>query len=113
MNFLSGGVLNNYNNTNGLSSFNGGSGAVTLDFGPWMTPKYTSDAGIPGLVSALNTQLCAGQLSTNAQNIIVGYVASTARFPYTTPVPTRSQMRDRVRAVVQLIVNSPDFTIQK
>jgi len=82
-----------------------------LDLGPWMTPALTSDAGIPGLVDGLSTVLCAGQLSPAARTVIVNYVANTSRFPYTTP--THTQMRDRVRAVVHLIVSSPEFLIQK
>ncbi|HEX4119434.1 MAG TPA: DUF1800 family protein [Verrucomicrobiae bacterium] len=112
MNFLEGGVLNNGNNTNGLSSFTGGNGSIVLDLGPWMTTAHTSAAGIPGLVSALNTLLAAGELSSAAQTKIVNYVSSTANFPYSNP-PTDSQMRDRVRGVVHLILTSPDFTIQK
>jgi hypothetical protein len=111
MNFLSSGIFNNYSNTNGLSSFAGGNGAIMLDLGPFMTPARTSDTGIPGLVDALDTLLCAGELSPAARSLIIGYVANTATFPYTTP--TNAQMRDRVRAVVHLIVNSPDFTIQR
>jgi hypothetical protein len=112
MNFLEGGILLNPANTNGLSSFVGGNGAVALDVGPWMTAAYTSNAGISSLVDGLKSLLCAGQLSANAKSIIVTFVANTANFPYGSP-PTDSQMRDRVRAVVHLIVTSPDFTIQK
>ncbi|HZV36950.1 MAG TPA: DUF1800 family protein, partial [Verrucomicrobiae bacterium] len=114
MNYIESGLLNNTGNTNGISSFNGGSGggsgAIVLDLGPWMTPANTSNTGIPALVSNLNTVLAAGQLSAAAQSAIVSYVAST-NFPYTTP--TYTQMRDRVRAVVHQIVNSPDYVIQK
>lgn len=112
MNFLEGGLLNNTGNTNGLSSFVGGNGSIVLDLGPWMTPAYTANTGIPGLVDALNSLLTGGQLSASAKNIIVSFVANTTNFPYSSP-PTYSQMRDRVRAVVHLIVVSPDFTIQK
>ena len=111
MNFLEGGILNNGGNTNGLSSFIGGNGAIAVDVGPWMTPAYTSNAGIPSLVDALNSLLCAGELSAGAKTAIVNYVANTSNFPYTTP--TNTQTRDRVRAVVHLIVTSPDFTIQR
>ena len=111
MNFLASGIFNNGSNTNGLSSFNGGNGAIMLDLGPWMTPQYTSDAGIPGLVDQLNSLLCAGLLSSDAKNIIVNYVANDANFRYS--IPTAAEMRDRVRAVVHLIVSSPDFTIQR
>jgi len=112
MNFLEGGILNNAGNTNGLSSFVGGNGAVALDLGPWLTPAYTSNAGIPALIDALNSLLCAGQLSSNAKAAIVTFVASSTNFPYGTP-PTDSQMRNRVRGVLHLLVTSPDFTIQK
>lgn len=113
MNFLTQGIFNNSANTNGLSSFTGGGGAIGMDVGPWMTPAATSNAGIPGLVDSLNTMLCAGQLSASARNIIVSYVADNTRFPYSSPAPTHSQMRDRVRAVVHLIVNSPEFAVQR
>jgi hypothetical protein len=62
-------------------------------------------------VDALNSLLCAGQLSSSAKDIIVSYTANTSRFPYSTP--TATQMRDRVRAVVHLMVTSPDFTVQR
>ena len=113
MNFIEGGILNNTGNTNGLSSFTGGNGSIVLNISPWMNTNYTADAGIPMLVSNLNTLLVAGQLSTAAQTNIIGYVANTKNFSYTTPVPTQTQMRDRIRAVVHLIVSSPDYIIQK
>jgi hypothetical protein len=112
INFIEGGILNNTGNTNGLSSFTGGNGSIVLDIDPWMTTNYTSNAGIPTLVSNLNTLLVAGQLSYAAQTNIIGYVANSNNFSYSTP-PTQTQMRDRVRAVVHLIANSPDYIIQK
>jgi hypothetical protein len=111
MDFIEGGILDNTGNPNGLSSFNGGNGAIALDLGPWMTPAYTANSGIPSLVSAINTLLAAGQLSAGAQSNIIAYVAS-GNFAYSTP-PTSTQMRDRVRAVVHLIASSPDYIIQK
>jgi hypothetical protein len=110
MNFLEGGILVNNNNTNGLSSFTGGDGDIVLDVGPWMTTNYTSNAGIPNLVSNLNSLLLAGQLSVGAQTNIINYVTNTANFANPT---NQVQMRDRVRAVTHLILCSPDFTIQK
>jgi len=112
MNFMEGGLLVN-GNTNGISSFSGGNGAVSLDLSPWMTPAYTSNAGIPSLVDSLSTLLTGGPLYPGARDAIVGYVtsASPVNFPYTTP--TSTEMRNRVRAVVHLIVDSPDFIIQK
>jgi hypothetical protein len=112
MNFLEAGILGNANNTNGLTSFNNGSGAIVLDVGPWMSPNYTSSANVPALVDSLNSLLVAGQLSAAAKSNIVNYVTNTVNFPFSSP-PSDKQMRDRVRAVVHLITTSPDFTIQK
>jgi len=111
MDFIEQGVLGNGGNTNGLSSFSSGNGAIGLDLGSWMTPAYTTNSGLPSLVSALNTVLAAGQLSAGAQSNIIAYVAGT-NFAYSNP-PTATQMRDRVRAVVHLIANSPEYIIQK
>ena len=108
MNFLQGGVLGNTGNINGLSSFNSGGGAIVLDLGPYMTPALTSNAGLSGLVDSLNSLLCAGALNASAKTYIVNYASTLA---YTTP--TAAQMRDRVRAVVHLILVSPDYTIQR
>ena len=112
LNFLEGGILVNNNNTNGLSSFNNGGGAIVLDLGPWVSTNYTASANVPALVNSMNSLLVAGQLSVAARSNIVSYVTNTVNFPYSTP-PTPTQMRDRVRAVVHLITASPDFTIQK
>ncbi|HVV71622.1 MAG TPA: hypothetical protein VHI52_09015, partial [Verrucomicrobiae bacterium] len=112
MNFMAGGLLGNTGNTNGLSSFVGGNGAITLDIGAWMTPGYTSNTGIPSLVDALGSLLTGGELTPGVKDAIVSYVASTTRFPYSNP-PTGAQMRDRVRAVAHLLLTSPDFTIQR
>jgi len=117
MNFIQSGILTNtassgnFFNTNGLSSFSSagnGSGAIVIDLGPWMTPAFTSNAGLSSLVDSLNTRLCGGQLNSNAKTTIVNYAAS---LPYTTP--KAGELRDRARAVVHLILTSPDFTIQR
>jgi hypothetical protein len=112
MNFLEGGILSDANNTNGLTSFINGGGAIVLDIGSWMTTNYTAGANVPHLVDGLNSLLLAGQLSAAAKTNIVNYVTNTVNFPFSSP-PTQSQMRDRVRAAVHLILNSPDYTIQK
>jgi hypothetical protein len=111
MNFLESGILNNGGNTNGLSSFTAGDGDIVLDIGPWMTTNYTAAANVPALVDSLNAVLLAGQLSATAKTNVVNYVIST-NFPFSTP-PTQTQMRERVRAAVHLLICSPDFTIQK
>jgi len=110
MNFIEGGILNNTGNTNGLSSFTGGNGSIVLNLAPWMTTNYTANAGIPTLVSNLNTLLAAGQLSATAQSNIISYVTNTVNFASPT---NQTQMRDRVRAIVHLIASSPDCVIQK
>jgi hypothetical protein len=112
MNFVEGGLLNNTGNTNGLSSFINGNGSLVMDLGPWMTQAYTSNTGIPSLVDSLNTILMGGQLSGGAKSAIVSYVGNNINFPWGTN-PTPAQMRDRVRAVVHLMLTSPDFAIQK
>jgi len=112
MNFIESGLLNNTSNTNGLSSYVGGNGSIVLNIAPWMTTNYTANAGVPNLVSNLSSLLVAGQLSAAAQTNIVYYVTNLTTFPFSTP-PTQSQMRDRVRAAVHLILCSPDCTIQK
>src|SRR5262249_34327037 len=110
MNFLYNGILNNGNNTNGLCSFSSGDGDIVLDISPWMTPSYIANAGMTNLVNSLSSLLLAGQLSPAARDKIVTYV--NGNFNYTTP-PTNQQMRDRVKAVIHLLLMSPDFTIQR
>ncbi len=110
MNFLAAGVLVNTGNTNGLSSYNNGNGAVVLDLGPWLTPSYTGAVNMPVLVDNLNTLLLAGQLSARARTNIVNYVTNTASGYFPAGV---NQQRDRVRAVVHLLTTSPEFTVQK
>jgi hypothetical protein len=107
MNFLEAGLLNNGNNTNGLTSFSDGNGAIVLDVGPWMGTNFTADANVSSLVGALNTVLLAGELSYAAQTNIVNYVTNNF------PTSSATWQRDRVRAVVHLIVDSPDYTIQR
>lgn len=110
MNFLEAGILNNTGNTNGLSSFNNGGGAVAIDIGPWMTAPYTGAANMSVLVDSLNTLLLAGQLSGTAKTSIVNYVTNTASGYFPAGI---NQQRDRVRAVVHLLTCSPEFTVQK
>jgi hypothetical protein len=112
MNFLQAGILGNTTSSNGLSSYNQGNGAIVLDIGPWMSTNYTAGTNVNLLLDSMNSLLAAGQLSFRAKTNIFNYVTNTVNFPYNS-TPTQAQMRDRVRAVVHLIVCSPDFTIQK
>jgi len=107
MNFLEAGILNNGNNTNGLSSFTVGNGAIVLDVGPWMGTNFTADANVSSLVDSLNTMLLAGELSNAAKTNIVNYVTNNF------PASSSTWQRDRVRAVVHQLINSPDYIIQR
>jgi hypothetical protein len=115
-------------NVNGLLSFSNGSGAVVLDIGnlnPALGPVYltaarTADAGVPSLVDDLATLLIGAPLATtgdplypDTRTAIINFVANTTNFPYTLPTPTNQQMRDRVRAIIHLIITSPEYAVQK
>lgn len=103
--FLSGG------NTNGFQSFRSGGGSIPMDISPYMTAAQTSNSGVPTLVDTLATRLIGGSLNATARTAIINYVANITNFPYTTP--TTTQMRDRVRAIIHLIVTSAEYAIQK
>ena len=99
-------LTNNTGNLNGYVSFFGAN-AIMMDLASYMTPAKTSNAGVPALVSELGVLLTGGPLST--QLTIENYVKTN--LAYTTP--TSTQMRDRVRAIVHLIVTSAEYAIQK
>lgn len=103
---------NSTGNPNGYISFFSVN-AITLDMSPYMTPAQTSNAGVPTLVNTLATLLTGGNLSSPVRTTISNFVANTTNFPYTTPTPTSTQMRDRVRAIVHLITISAEYAIQK
>jgi hypothetical protein len=83
-----------------------------MDLSPYMTVAQTSNAGIPALVDKLADLLTGGQMTAEAKATIVSFATNTTNFPYSS-TPTTTQMRDRVRAVVHLIVASPEYAIQK
>ena len=58
----------------------------------------------------LGVLLTGGGLTTATKTTISNYVTSNIGY---TPTPTTTQMRDRVRAIVHLIVTSPEYAIQK
>ncbi|MEZ0254187.1 MAG: DUF1800 family protein [Chthoniobacter sp.] len=102
----------NAGNTFGLTSFSSGNGSIVMDVGSYMTQAQTQNSAIPTLVSTLGTLLCGNNLSAASQTTISNYVANTTNFPLSSP-PTNAQMRDRVRATLQLILTSAEFAIQK
>jgi uncharacterized protein (DUF1800 family) len=108
-NGLTGGILSG--TTNGYTNYK--SSSIVCDLGPYMTPALTSNAGIKDLIDSLGTLLTGGNLTSGAKDIIAGYVGNNSNFGYTTPTPTVTQMRDRVRAVVHLILVSPQYAIQR
>ncbi|MDZ4404480.1 DUF1800 family protein [Prosthecobacter sp.] len=90
-NFLYNGLFNP-GNTNGISSFKTGTNALVLDFSPWMGAAPIADLGlgVPALTSVpwthnqnlatlidqMSTLLMAGQLSTEAKDLIKNFVAT-------------------------------------
>ena len=112
-NFLYNGIYNDALSQSGLASFRSGGRDMMVDLRPWMGVgpgglPWAHNNNLTALIDELNTQLVAGQLSAGTMAEIRTHALSLA---YTTPSTT--QLRDRIRAVVHLIVTSPDFTIQK
>ncbi len=107
-NFLYGGVISSEaGNPSGPTNFK--SGAIALDLSPFMTAGYTtSGTNIGLLVDALNSLLCGGQFSSGAKTQIVNYITD-ANFP----TNSLTNVRDRVRAAVYLVISSPDYAIQR
>ena len=103
-------LTNNSGNTSGYVTFFGAN-AITLDLAPYMTPAQTSNSGVPALVSSLGILLAGGNLTDATTTTIGTYVINNLL--YTTPTPTSTQMRDRVRAIVHFIVTSAEYAIQK
>jgi hypothetical protein len=103
---------NSTSNTNGNISLLG-SNAVTMDLATYMTAEQTSNAAIPALVNTLGILLTGGNLSSTSRTTISNYVANSTNFPYTSPTPTATEIRNRVRAIVHLIVTTSEYAIQK
>ena len=115
-NSIAGAILSS-GNTNGLTSYRAGGGTITLDLSPYQTAAQTSAAGIPALVDKLSDLLTGGNLTPETRAAIINFASNSTTFPYNVPPnsnpPTATQMRDRVRAIVHLIVTSPEYAIQK
>jgi hypothetical protein len=100
-------------NLNGLSSFNNGNGSVVMDIGEYLDDTKTSNAGVPALVDELANLLMGGPLETATRTAIVNFVANSTNFPMSSPTPTNQQKRDRVRAIIHLIITSAEYAVQK
>jgi hypothetical protein len=104
-------------NLNGLSSFNNGSGTIVMNIEPYMTNLRTSEAGISGLIDELAILLIGAPLDASPKTRILNFVNHKNGsnvldyLPYTTP--TNLQRRDRVRAVIHLIITSAAYAVQK
>ncbi len=100
-------------NLNGLTSFNNGGGSVVMDIGSYIeTTDDLSNGAIPALVDQLSYLLVGAPLELNTKNTIVNFVANTTNFPLTGG-GTNLQKRDRVRAIIHLIITSAEYAVQK
>jgi hypothetical protein len=128
-------------NTDGLSSFQ--NGAIYLDLSAYMTAPYvsfntvtttsgskvtettTTTVNASALVAKLSNVLTGGMLTQSSQQTIVSFITNTTNFAVTSTVtgtttsppaapslPT-TQARDIVRAAVQAILVSPEYSIQQ
>jgi hypothetical protein len=98
-------------NLNGLSSFNNGGGSVVMDIGNYMSMDCTN-AGIPALIDAISNLLVGAPLIANTKTTIQNFVANATNFPMTGS-GTNQQKRDRVRAIIHLIITSTEYAVQK
>ena len=128
-------------NVSGLSNFK--SGSINLDLGRFMDAPYatvsttsatsgtkvtattTTSVNAPALVNRLNDLLTGGTMTQATRDAIVGYLNNATYFPPTQtatgtttappPAPTlpTTSARDKARAAVQLILESPEYAVQK
>ncbi len=128
-------------NTNGLSNFK--SGSINLDLSAYMGAPYvtysttstttgttvkavtTTTVNATALVNKLGDILAGGMLTQAAKDQITAFLNNTTNFPPTqtatgtttvppaTPTYPTTSARDKVRAVVQNILISPEYAIQR
>ena len=100
-------------NTNGLSSFS--NGAILLDLGTYMNAPYSvsTTAGVSSLVDKLGDVLACGQLTPATKSAIVSFITGTTNGSANFPSTSGTNTRDRVRAIVQMILASPEYAIQR
>ena len=85
----------------------GGDGFGTLDH-----PQLHLQCGCARTGGRPQHAVVGGWVILRAKTAIVLYVANAGNFPYSAP-PTDAQMLNRVRAVVHMILLSPDYNVQK
>ncbi len=107
-NAVAGTVLGS-SNLDGLGTYRGG--AITIDMSPYMTTPYSvaNTAGISSLVDTLGDVLTGGGLTASTKSAIVGFVDNNTNFPTASATNTR----DRVRAIIHLILISPEYAVQR
>lgn len=82
------------------------SGVTGGTFSPTINTTYTATAtGSSTFTVPVNCSSITGLNVTNA-----GYPVT---FPMSSPTPTNQQMRDRVRAIIHLILTSAEYAVQK
>ncbi len=117
-NFLYGGIFGTFS-TGGLNGFGGQD--IMMDFGPWLglrpstTTYWTDTVNLNALIDEMSRLLMASSMSAAMKTSIYNYVSNTATnyLAYTSPTSTEAQRRDRLRAILQFITTSSEFTIQK
>ena len=115
-NFLSGGIFGTFS-TGGLNGFGGQD--IMMDFGPWIGLRpssatyWTDTVNLNDLIDEMSKLLMASSMSATMKTAIYNYVSNTGSgyIPYSSA--TEDNRRDRLRAILQFITTSSEFTIQK
>jgi len=108
-NLLSAALASTGGNTSGYTSFRSNNGTLVMDLSPYMTQAQVADGNVSTLVDTLGVLLTGAHIPSGSNTAITTYAKTlTLSSP-----PTNSQMRDRVRAIVHLIVTSAEYAIQK
>ncbi len=128
-------------NTNGLSSFK--SGAINIDLSAYLGAPYvtintvsttsgtkvtavtTTTVDSTALINKLGDVLTGGMMTQAAKDQIASFINNTTSFPATqtvtgtttappaAPILPTTSARDKVRAVVQQILVSPEYAVQR
>ena len=117
-NFLYGGIYGSHVST-GLTSF--GTQDIMMDYGPWiglrptLTTYWTDTVNLRDLIREMSKLLMASSMSQTMEDAIYNYVSNTTTnyITYPTTGASETQRRDRLRAVLQFIATSSEYTIQK
>ena len=129
------------NNVNGLSNFK--SGAINLDLSAYMGAPYvsvstttttsgtkvtavtTTTVNATALVNKMGDRLTGGMLTQAAKNDLVSYLTNATAFrptvtvtgtttsPPAAPTLPTTSARDKVRAIIEQILDSPEYAIQR